>query len=90
MAAWEAALEVPAWDRAPVCVHGDLLPGNLRPGWPASTWVIDWGSSCVRRPRLRFEPAWTLFRARAVRPTNRRSGSTTPLGAGRGWALTES
>ncbi len=87
--AWEAALEVPAWDRPPVWVHGDLLPGNLLVRDGRLHAVIDWGSSCVGDPACDVQPAWTLFTGES------RDAYRSALGIddatwerGRGWALT--
>ena len=33
--AWEAALQAPQWDRAPVWFHGDLYPGTCWSNWGA-------------------------------------------------------
>jgi len=87
-AAWEAALEAPAWDRAPVWFHGDLLPGNLLFERGRLSAVIDFGCLGVGDPACDAMVAWTLFSAetrgvfRAALPVDDATWSR-----GRGWAL---
>jgi aminoglycoside phosphotransferase (APT) family kinase protein len=58
---WRDALRLPAWDRAPVWSHGDLMPGNLL--WCAGrlSAVIDFGSLAVGDPACDLMIAWSLF-----------------------------
>jgi aminoglycoside phosphotransferase (APT) family kinase protein len=51
-AAWEAALTAPVWDRDPVWIHGDLLPGNVLARDGRICAVIDWGTSGVGDPAV--------------------------------------
>jgi len=60
-AAWEAALQAPEWDRAPVWVHGDLLPGNLLIERGRLSAVIDFGGLAVGDPACDLMIAWGLF-----------------------------
>lgn len=60
-AAWEAALQAPAWDRAPVWFHGDLLPGNLLFERGRLSAVIDFGGLGVGDPACDLMIAWGLF-----------------------------
>ncbi|SDT00430.1 Predicted kinase, aminoglycoside phosphotransferase (APT) family [Nocardioides scoriae] len=62
---WERAVTAPAWEAAPVWLHGDLQAGNLlvRDGRLAA--VIDWGGLGVGDPAADLAPAWTLPGARA-------------------------
>lgn len=60
-AAWEAALEAPEWDRPPVWVHGDLLPGNLLVERGRLSAVIDFGGLGVGDPACDLMSAWSLF-----------------------------
>jgi aminoglycoside phosphotransferase (APT) family kinase protein len=60
-AAWEAALEAPEWDRPPVWVHGDLLPGNLLVERGRLSAVIDFGGLGVGDPACDLMIAWSLF-----------------------------
>ena len=60
-AAWEAALQAPQWDRPPVWVHGDLLPGNLLVEQGRLSAVIDFGGLGVGDPACDLMIAWSLF-----------------------------
>jgi aminoglycoside phosphotransferase (APT) family kinase protein len=60
-AAWEAALQAPEWDRAPVWFHGDLLPGNLLFERGRLSAVIDFGGLGVGDPACDLMIAWGLF-----------------------------
>ena len=60
-AAWEAALQAPEWDRAPVWFHGDLLPGNLLFERGRLSAVIDFGELGVGDPAPDLMIAWGLF-----------------------------
>jgi aminoglycoside phosphotransferase (APT) family kinase protein len=59
--AWEAALQAPEWDRAPVWFHGDLLPGNLLFERGRLSAVIDFGGLGVGDPACDMMIAWGLF-----------------------------
>lgn len=87
-AAWEDALAAPEWDRAPVWLHGDLMPGNLLVHEGRLSAVIDWGALAVGDPACDTIPAW------AVLPAEVRGRFRDALGVddatwrrGRGWAL---
>jgi aminoglycoside phosphotransferase (APT) family kinase protein len=60
-AAWEAALDAPLWDRPPVLMHGDLLPGNVLVAHGRLSAVIDWGSLTAGDPACELMAGWTLF-----------------------------
>jgi aminoglycoside phosphotransferase (APT) family kinase protein len=60
-AAWEVALVAPEWDRPPVWVHGDLLPGNLLVEQGRLSAVIDFGGLGVGDPACDLMIAWSLF-----------------------------
>lgn len=60
-AIWEAALQVPEWDQAPVWLHGDLLPGNLLFQQGCLSAVIDFGGLAVGDPACDMMIAWGLF-----------------------------
>jgi aminoglycoside phosphotransferase (APT) family kinase protein len=61
MAAWEAALDLPAWDRAPVWFHGDVLPGNLLFEHGRLRAVIDFSGLGAGDPACDLMVAWALF-----------------------------
>jgi aminoglycoside phosphotransferase (APT) family kinase protein len=59
--AWEATLQAPEWDRAPVWFHGDVLPGNLLVDRGRLSAVIDFGGLGVGDPACDLMSAWSLF-----------------------------
>lgn len=61
MAAWERALEAPAWDGVPSWAHNDLLAPNLLTRNGVLEAVIDWGSAGVGDPAQDLVPAWAVF-----------------------------
>jgi len=90
-AAWGAALQAPAWDGAPVWVHGDLSrPGNLLVSGGRLSAVIDFGGLSVGAdPARELIAAWSLFSGES-RETFRAALSVDDAtwARGRGWALT--
>lgn len=87
-AVWESAVRVPAWEAAPVWVHGDLLPGNLLTVDGRLGAVIDFGCVGVGDPACDLLTAWSLFSydARAAFRTAL-SIDDAAWERGRGWAL---
>ncbi|MEU2494024.1 aminoglycoside phosphotransferase family protein [Streptomyces sp. NPDC007883] len=64
-AVWEEALRVPGWDRPPVWLHADLMPGNLLVDGGRLTSVIDFGCLGAGDPACDLFPAWNLLPAKA-------------------------
>jgi aminoglycoside phosphotransferase (APT) family kinase protein len=60
-AEWETALELPAWEGAPVWIHGDLASGNLLAVDGRLAAVIDFGCLAAGDPAYDLIAAWTLF-----------------------------
>ena len=60
-AVWDAALRAGEWDRPPVWLHGDLLPGNLLITNDQLSAVIDWSGLAVGDPAPDLMIAWSLF-----------------------------
>ena len=58
---WETALDAPDWERPPVWIHGDMLPGNLLFQNGRLTGVIDFGGLAVGDPACDLMIAWSLF-----------------------------
>ncbi|MER7515042.1 aminoglycoside phosphotransferase family protein [Streptomyces sp. NPDC126499] len=87
-AAWEAVLRLPQWDREPVWVHGDLLPGNLLTRDGRLSAVIDWGGLGTGDPACDMMAAWTLLTPE-TRPLFREAAQVDDAtwARGRGWAL---
>jgi aminoglycoside phosphotransferase (APT) family kinase protein len=71
-AAWERALEAPAWEGTPVWLHGDLLRPNLLVGGGRLCAVIDFGSTGVGDPAADVVAAWNVL-GRSGRATFRRA-----------------
>ena len=87
-AAWEDALAAPAWDGAPVWVHGDLQAGNVLGRDGHLSAVIDWGALAVGDPACDLLAAWSLFSAHARDVFRAELGSDEATWRrGRGWAL---
>jgi len=87
-AAWEAALQTPAWHGPPVWIHGDLTSGNLLAVRGRLSAVIDFGGLGVGDPACDLIVAWN-FLAAETRDVFR---SALPVddatwARGRGWAL---
>lgn len=87
-AIWRSALNAPAWNRAPVWIHGDLHAGNLLAHEGRLSAVIDFGLMGVGDPAADVMAAWTYL------PKDTRSAFRTALGTddstwmrARGWAL---
>ena len=62
-AAWEASLQAPKWDAAPVWTHGDLLPTNLLVEHGQLSAVIDFGCVGVGDPAYDLLCAWSVLSA---------------------------
>jgi len=60
-AAWESALEAPAWDGTPVWIHTDLLRPNLLVDGGRLRAVIDFGGVGVGDPAADVIAAWSVL-----------------------------
>ena len=60
-AAWERALEVPAWKGTPVWIHTDLLRPNVLVHGGRIRAVIDFGAVGVGDPAADVIAAWSVF-----------------------------
>jgi len=69
-AVWDAALQAPAWDRAPVWFHGDLHLGNLLVSGGHLSAVIDFAGLGAGDPACDLVIAWNLLSPQ-TRPTFR-------------------
>ena len=88
IAAWEAAIETPAWNGTPVWLHGDLHAGNLLVQQGKLSAVIDFGGLGVGDPACDVMAAW-LFLSAKNRPVFREvlQADDATWARGRGWAL---
>jgi aminoglycoside phosphotransferase (APT) family kinase protein len=60
-AAWERALQAPAWSGPPVWIHSDLLRPNLLVRDGRLRAVIDFGAAGVGDPAADVIAAWSVF-----------------------------
>src|SRR5256886_14774416 len=87
-AAWDAALQAPAWHGPPVWIHGDLSPLNLLVQRGRLSAVIDFGCLGVGDPACDVTIAWTLFSGESREAFQARLPVDDATWArGRGWAL---
>jgi aminoglycoside phosphotransferase (APT) family kinase protein len=87
-AVWEAALRMPAWDRAPVWFHGDLHLGNLLVSGGQLSAVIDFAGLGAGDPACDLVIAWNLLSPQ-TRPVFRAALQVDDATwtRGQGWAL---
>jgi aminoglycoside phosphotransferase (APT) family kinase protein len=86
---WDRAVAAPAWQGAPLWLHGDLHPANVvvRDGILAG--VIDFGEMCAGDPATDLSAAWILLPAGAASrffDAYERADEATVTRA-RGWAV---
>ncbi len=85
---WDAALDAPAWDRAPVWFHGDFHTGNLLTVDGRLSAVIDFGGLGIGDPACDLTIAFTLMSAGSRAAFRAALGVDDATWArGRGWAL---
>jgi aminoglycoside phosphotransferase (APT) family kinase protein len=94
LAAWAAALAVPAWDGPPVWLHGDPHPANILIGDGRVSGVLDFGDITAGDPASDLSLAWMLLPAachgdfRAAYAAAGHGALTDAVWArGRGWAV---
>lgn len=58
---WAQAMQLPQWEREPVWVHGDFLPGNILFHEGRVRAVIDFSGLGVGDPACDLMIAWSLF-----------------------------
>ncbi|GAA2813925.1 aminoglycoside phosphotransferase family protein [Saccharopolyspora taberi] len=58
---WEKAVAAPAWQGAPVWLHGDLHPANVVVRDGVLAGVIDFGDMCAGDPATDLSAAWILL-----------------------------
>jgi len=63
---WEKAVAAPAWQGAPLWLHGDLHPANVVTGDGMLAGVIDFGDMGVGDPATDLSAAWIVLPAGAA------------------------
>lgn len=87
-AAWDDAVRAPPRDGPPVCIHGDLLPGNLLVADGRLSAVIDFSCLSMGDPACDLMVAWTVLSADARAEFRARLDvDDAAWRRGRGWAL---
>jgi aminoglycoside phosphotransferase (APT) family kinase protein len=89
-AAWEAALREPAWQHAPVWIHGDLDARNMLVERGRLCAVIDFGCLGVGDPACEVMVAWKVLSAETREIfRSHLSVDEATWARGRGWALSQ-
>lgn len=87
-AAWDAALQVPAWDGTPVWIHADLQPLNLLVQRGRLSAVIDFGGLGTGDPACDLIVAWNFLTAESREVfRDALAVDDATWARGRGWAL---
>ena len=86
--AWEDALAAPPWNGPPVCLHGDLAPGNLLVSQGRLSAVIDFGELAIGDPACDLKVAWNYLDPSSRKVfRNALDVDEAAWRRGRGWAL---
>lgn len=62
---WEELSNIPYWDKKPVWIHGDLLPGNILVKDKRLSAVIDFSDLGIGDPACDLIPAWCIFNSQS-------------------------
>lgn len=86
---WNQLSAIPYWDKAPVWIHGDLLPGNILIQNNRLSAVIDFSEVGIGDPACDLVVAWCLFnkQSREIFKENLNTMDNNTWERGRGWAL---
>ena len=86
---WRDLLNIPYWNKEPVWIHGDFLPGNILIKKNRLTAVIDFSDVGIGDPACDLVIAWTLLgsRSRNIFKKNLEQVGNDTWERGRGWAL---
>jgi aminoglycoside phosphotransferase (APT) family kinase protein len=89
LALWDELVAVPAWDAAPVWLHGDLHPANVLVHQGRLSAVIDFGDLTAGDPATDLAVAWMLFAEdqATFRRASGHDGDDPTWRRARGWAL---
>jgi len=88
-ALWEHLSNMPQWDKEPVWVHGDFLPGNIITQNKRLSAVIDFTDTGTGDPACDLVIAWSLLnkQSRKVFKDHLKNIDENTWQRGRGWAL---
>ncbi len=86
---WKQLASTPAWNKEPVWVHGDFLPGNILVQDQRLTAVIDFSDLGIGDPACDLVIAWSLFNStsREIFRENLVNMDEDTWHRGQGWAL---
>jgi aminoglycoside phosphotransferase (APT) family kinase protein len=86
---WKQLTNIPVWQKAPVWVHGDFLPGNILIQDNRLSAVIDFSDVGMGDPACDFVIAWSLFNhpSREIFKQHLENIDHDTWERGRGWAL---
>jgi aminoglycoside phosphotransferase (APT) family kinase protein len=86
---WEKLSHTPHWDKSPVWMHGDLLPGNILIQNNRLSAVIDFADVGLGDPACDLIVAWSLLNAnsRAIFRNHLVNIDEHTWQRGKGWAL---
>lgn len=86
---WQQLSTIPYWKKAPVWIHGDLLPGNVLIQHNCLSAVIDFSDVGIGDPACDLVIAWSLLNAdsRSIFRKNLINIDEDTWQRGRGWAL---
>ena len=86
---WDRLIRVPAWNKAPVWVHGDYLPGNIVIQNNRLAAVIDFSDLGIGDPACDLIIAWSLLnsQSRNVFREHLENIDDDTWERGKGWAL---
>jgi aminoglycoside phosphotransferase (APT) family kinase protein len=85
---WDICLKASLWNKAPVWIHSDLLPGNILIKEGRISAVIDFDMLGIGDPACDLLPAWSIFN----KETRKKFRDSLEIDhstwvRGRGWAL---
>lgn len=86
---WNQLIHIPAWNKAPVWVHGDFLPGNILVQNNRLNAVIDFSDLGIGDPACALIIAWSLLNphSRQVFREHLENIDNDTWERGRSWAL---
>ena len=86
---WNKLSNIPYWDKEPVWVHGDFLPGNILVQDNRLSAVIDFADVGIGDPSCDLVIAWSLLNrhSRQIFRENLEQIDDDTWERGRGWAL---